>query len=112
MNVKAYKAWDNRSVEPCSTVVFAKNVLEAKRIAIRSETCEDADYINIRVQRFPQMDKYFRGEPEVDWYDMEAREALVALGWMCLETSEECDACQARAFCGRWEGENEDNEAD
>lgn len=61
MNVKAYKAWDNRSVEPCSTVVFAKNVLEAKKIAIRSETCEDADYINIRAQRFPQMDKHYRG---------------------------------------------------
>lgn len=110
MNLKAYKVWDNMSLEPCSTVVFAKNCKEAKKIARSTDACENADYINIRVQRFPQMDKHYKGKNKVDWYDMEDRKALVALGWMCLETSEECDTCSARRFCGKWDGE--DNETD
>lgn len=101
--MKAYKAWDDRSLEPYSTVVFAENAKTAKKVAASSEVCEDADYINIRVQRFPQMDKYYKGMPEADWYDMEIRQALVGLGWMCLETSEKCDTCPARTFCGHWE---------
>lgn len=109
-NLKAYKAWDDRSLEPYATVVFTESTREAKKIAFSTETCEDADYINVRVQRFPQMDKHYRGRPEIDWYDMEARQALVALGWMCLETSEECDTCPVRIFCGQWEGD--DNETD
>lgn len=103
--MKAYKAWDEKSVEPGVTVVFAENVKEAKKIAFCTETCEDADYINVRVQRFPQMDRYYHGKNEIDWYDMEARKELVSLGWMCLEASDECDTCPARAFCGHWEGE-------
>lgn len=110
MSLKAYKAWDDGSVEPCSTVVFAENAKAAKKVAASSEACEDADYINIRVQRFPQMDKHCQGRTEVDWYNMEDRQTLVALGWMCLETSEECSTCPAKSFCGHWEGE--DNEAD
>lgn len=106
--MKAYKAWDARSVEPYSTVVFAENVKAAKKIAASSEVCEDADYIDIRVQRFPQMDDHYRGKAEINWYDMEDRKALVSLGWMCLETSDECDACPAREFCGQWEGEDEE----
>lgn len=105
--MKAYKAWDTRNVENCSTVVFAENGKEAKKIARSTEVCEDADYINIRVKRFPEMDKHYRGYVEVDWYDMEDRKALVRLGWMCLDTSEDCDTCPAREFCGQWEGEDE-----
>lgn len=108
--MKAYKVWDKISVEPCSTVVFAENCKEAKKLALSTDVCEDADYINIRVQRFPEMDNHYRGRTEIDWYNMEDRKALVSLGWMCLETSEECDACTARTFCGHWE--DWDNEAD
>lgn len=110
MRLKAYKAWDEGSVEPYSTVVFAQDCKEAKKLARSTDVCENADYINIRVQRFPKMDDHYRGNPEIDWYDMEDREALVSLGWMCLETSEECGTCPARTFCGHWE--DQDNEAD
>ncbi len=104
--MKAYKAWDTMSLEPYSTVVFAENVKDAKKVAASSEVCKDADYINIRVQRFPEMDKRYRGSVEVDWYNMEDRQALVSMGWMCLETSDECDTCPAREFCGQMEGED------
>lgn len=105
--MKAYKVWDDKNPEPYSTVVFAENGKEAKKIACSTEVCEDADYINVRVLRFPEMDKHYRGSVEVDWYDMEDRKALVRLGWMCLETSDECDTCPAREFCGQREGEDE-----
>ena len=105
--MKAYQAWDTRSVEECSTVVFAETAQAAKVIAFHTETCEDADFINVRVRRLPQMDGRDRGRSEVDWYDMEDRKALVSLGWMCLETSEECDACPLKMICGQWEGEDE-----
>lgn len=105
--MKAYKAWDARSVEPYSTVVFAENVKAAKKVAASSEVCEDADYINIRVQRCPEMDDHYRGKAEIDWYDMEDRKALVSLGWMCLETSDECNDCPVKNICGQWEGEDE-----
>lgn len=112
MSLKAYKVWDNRSLEPSSTVVFAENVRAAKKIARLTDACEDADYINIRVQRFPQMDRHYRGKKEIDWYDMEDRKALVYLGWMCLETSYECDACPVKNICGQWDEEEESYETD
>lgn len=110
MSLKAYKAWDAHSIEPYQTVVFAENEREARRIAYTTDTCEDADYINIRVKRCPQMDEHYRGKAEIDWYDMEDRKALVALGWRCLDTSEECDTCPVKELCCRWE--ETDDEAD
>lgn len=98
--MKAYKAWDENNCEGYSTVVFAENASKAKAIAFHSEACEDADYINIRIHRFPEMDKHYRGISEVDWYNTEDRRALVALGWYCLEPeSWECESCPAKDIC-------------
>ena len=109
MSLKAYRAWGVNDVEARETVVFAENAREAKKIASETETCEDADYIDVRVQRFPQMDEHYRGSAEVDWYDMEDRKALVELGWTCLYTSEECDTCPAKELCGKWEDTDNDD---
>lgn len=106
--MKAYKAWDAGSDENCSTVVFAETAKAAKSVAFSSEVCEDAEYIDVRVQRFPEMDAHYRGRSEIDWYDPQDRKALVALGWACYETSWECDTCPAKGNCWRWEGENEE----
>lgn len=105
--MKAYQAWDTRSIEDCSTVVFAETAQAARVIAFRTETCENADFINVRVRRLPQMDGRDRGRSEVDWYDMEDRKALVAIGWACLETSWDCDTCPCKNICRQWEGEEE-----
>lgn len=105
--MKAYKAWDTMNVEGYSTVVFAENAQKAKKVALGTDACEDADYIDVRVQRLPEMDSHYRGRAEIDWFDMEDRKALVSLGWMCLETSEECDTCPLKMICGQWEGEDE-----
>ena len=101
--MKAYKAWDSEAAEDCSTVVFAETARQAKVIAFGTETCEGANYTDIRVRRFPEMDGLDRGRSEIDWYDAEDRQALVTLGWSCLETSWECDTCGCKALCNQWE---------
>jgi len=106
--MKAYKAWDAMSLEDCATVVFAETAQAAKKVAFATEVCEDADYISVRVQRFPQMDEHYRGRSEIDWDDLEDRKALVALGWMCSDISWECDTCPVKNICGQWEGEDEE----
>ena len=97
--MKAYIAWDADSYEDVSTVVFAETASAARNAASHTETCEDAEYIRIRIRRLPEMDGKDRGRKEIDWYDPEDRKALVALGWACYETSWECDECQAKQDC-------------
>lgn len=101
--MKAYKAWDAKSTENNSTVVFAETAQTAKRVAMSTDCCEDSEYIDIRVQRLPEMDGHDRGRSEIDWYDMEDRKALVALGWACLDTSFECESCPCRPDCSHWQ---------
>ncbi len=100
--MKAYQAWDAKIVENFSTVVFAETAQAAKRAAMSTACCEFAEYIDIRVRRLPEMDGHDRGRSEIDWYDPEDRKALVALGWACLETSEECDTCLEKGACSHW----------
>lgn len=86
--MKAYLAWDNMDIDRCQTIVFAENEKKAKAIAFSCEVCEDADYIQVRVRRFPMADKLYKGRPEIDWYDDETRLYLVkCCSWECLYTS-------------------------
>lgn len=106
--MKAYKAYDKYNYEGYSTVVFAENAAKAKVIAFHSEACEDAQFIDIRVHRLPEMDKHYRGLDEVDWYCPKDRRALVALGWYCLDPeSWECNGCPANDICEYFKEEND-----
>lgn len=97
---KAYRACEKDS--DYATIVFAESATQAKTIALSCESCEDAQYIDIRVQRMPGADKLYKGFSEIDWYDSEIRIALVRdFGWACLEPSWECDTCPAKQYC-RW----------
>ena len=98
--MKAYKAWDDRNWECGSTVVFAENCKQAKKIAFQTETFEDSLWIDVRVRRFPQMDAHYRGLSETDWYNTQDRIALVSLGWSCVEVfPSECLCCSAKKIC-------------
>jgi len=94
-NMKAYRVWDSEAVEGYSTVVFAENASKAKRMAMRTDTCEDAEYINIRARRFPEMDDKYRGAWEIDWYNDDDRRALVE-AWMVVLRNE----LGMRRLCG------------
>lgn len=107
--MKAYSAWDEKAFDPCSTIIFAENIKEAKKIAMATDTCEDARFIDIRVKRCKEADSLYKGSSEIDWDDEETRVALVRdFGWSCYDTSWECEKCAARQYCRWFEEETED----
>lgn len=106
--MKAYKAWDEKAFDPCATIVFAENTREAKKIAMATDTCEEANFIDIRVKRCKEADCLYKGSSEIDWDDEETRIALVRdFGWACYDTSFECEKCVARRYCAWFEEEDE-----
>lgn len=109
--MKAYKAWDKKSDEYVSTIVFAENIREAKKIAMTTDTCEETNFIDIRVKRYKEADCLYKGSREIDWDDEETRVALVRdFWWHCHETSWECGKCAARQYCAWFEDEDEGEE--
>ena len=72
---KAYKVWTDNT--DWSGIVFALNRNEAKMIAMGCDWCEGAAYIDIRVKRMKELDQYYKGTSEFDWYDPELRLLLV-----------------------------------
>ena len=111
--MKAYKAWDEKAFDPCLTIVFAENIKEAKKIAMATDTCEEARFIDIRVKRCKEADCLYKGSSEIDWYDEETRIALVRdFGWCCSYTSWECENCAARKYCSWFEEERRQEDAE
>lgn len=89
-----------------STVVFAKNRGEAKKLALRTDACEDAEFIKIRAMREPHLDQYYHGNYEMDWNDAGDRIALVRFaGFSCSYEIDdpECEDCPAKQWCERAE---------
>lgn len=106
--MKAYKAWDKKSDEYVCTIVFAENIREAKKIAMATDVCDEANFIDIRVKRYKKADCLYKGSSEIDWYDEETRIALVRdFTWRCYDTSWECEKCAARQYCAWFEDEYE-----
>ena len=70
---------------------------------MHTDTCEDCEFIYIEVRRKPQLDKYYRGLNEMDWYNDKDRIALVKeCGFRCsYETLEyiDCSECPAKQYC-------------
>ena len=94
-----------------STVVFAETAGKARAIAQHTDACEDCDFIDIRALRVPVLDPYYKGKPEMDWYDMEDRVAMVKLAnYECSREvyDPECDDCPAKEWCGRYESDHDD----
>lgn len=109
--MKAYKVWDSADQDGCSTIVFAENLREAKKLATSTDVCEYANYIDIRAKRLKAADELYKGKWEIDWYDNETRLALVKyFGWGCSDISFECDVCVAVRWCRHWAEEQEAEE--
>lgn len=104
--MKAYKV--NVKNEIYATIVFAETAGKAKALALSTETCEGAEFVEIECRRIPEADKLYDGNFEMDWYNDKSRLFLVKeLGWACFDTSFECDDCIARQDCSWWESECE-----
>ena len=108
--MKAWRVTDRGYVCDYSTIVFAETRNKAKVIAQHSETFDGCDlrYVDFRVTRAPELDKYYRGNDEMDWFDENDRIAMVKeAGFECSYDFEpdylECESCPANRWCERSE---------
>lgn len=104
--VKAYKAYSTYT--EYSVVVFAENANKAKSIAMNADGFEYERYIDMRAERLPNCDEFYKGKQTMDWYNDEDRRALVSLGWHCKYVDEwMCIICCANDICEEYARLNE-----
>ena len=106
------KAWivDDPIEAASAAVVFAETRGQAKVLAQSTDACEDMDFTDIRAVRAPELDQFYRGKSEMDWFDPDDRVAMVKYGgFHCSpETDvykEKCETCPANKWCSRYEEE-------
>lgn len=104
------KAWivDDPIEAVTAAVVFAETRGQAKVLAQSTDACEDMEYTDIRAVRAPRLDQFYRGKPEMDWFDSDDRIAMVKYGgFQCNQETdvykEKCQACPAHEWCSRYE---------
>lgn len=109
------KAWivDDPIDASTAAVVFAETRGQAKVLAQSTDACEDMDFVDIRAVRAPELDQFYRGKSEMDWFDPDDRIAMVKYGgFHCsYEADEKCKTCPANKWCSRYK-EEEDEMAD
>ena len=107
--MKAYKVTDRNGFYDFATVVFAETRNKAKYIATSTDCLEGVEYADISARRIPALDRFYRGEEEMDWYNDADKIAMVRYGnFTCsyeFET-EDCEKCSARQWCDRCEVES------
>lgn len=106
------KAWivDDPIDAPTAAVVFAETRGQAKVLAQSTDACEDMDFTNIRAIRAPELDRFYKGRPEMSWLDDDDRIAMVKYGGFHCSYEvdigkEKCEACPANKWCSRYEKE-------
>lgn len=107
VTMKAYIITDLKGYADYSTVVFAETSGKAKAIAIHTDTFEYYEFTEISARRAPKLDKYYRGQKEMDWFDPSDRVALVKeANFSCsYEYGIEdlmCEDCPAKQWCERY----------
>ncbi len=105
--MKAYIVKDIMDCEGLATVVFAENATQAKKVALTTDVCENAEWTDIRVKRAKALDASYDRFPrsEMYWYDMQDRADMVKYaGFHCLDTDHsECEKCSAKDFCDEYQ---------
>ena len=75
------KAWivsDRKRESRIYAVVFAETAGKVLRCThLRLKEWIDLDFTGLRVTRCKALDEYYRGEPEMDWFNMDDREAMI-----------------------------------
>lgn len=113
--MKAWHVSDNKSGTDYATIVFAETRGQAHTLAMSTDACEGAEWIDVRVIRAPALDGAYRGLWEMDWFNAEDRVALVRdANFVCSYEMDyadcDCDQCPATEFCNRYESMHEDGE--
>lgn len=103
------KAWivDDPIEAASAAVVFAETRGQAKVLAQSTDACEDMAFTDIRAVRAPELDRFYKGKSEMDWFDPDDRIAMVKYGgFHCLDIGKDkCEACPAHEWCDRYEEE-------
>ena len=105
MSMKAYYA--SADYLDYATVVFAETRGKAKALALHTDAFEDSEYTDVRVSRLPALDRYYRGLPEMDWFNADDRIAMVReAGFVCSwdfgAYELDCGSCPAAEWCDRY----------
>ena len=113
--MKAYIASDRNGDEGTCIVVFAETAGKAKAYTAGTDTFCDYGFTGIRVERNVSLDRFYHGNPEMDWFDQKDRMAMVH--YANMECSSEmsdaecrCEECDSRKWCGRYERMHDDEE--
>lgn len=107
--MKAYACTDRNGDEGSCLVVFAETAGKAKAYTAGTDTFCDYGFTGIRVLRKADLDRFYKGKTEMDWFDPKERIAMVR--YANFECSHElsdaecgCEDCEAKKWCGRYEG--------
>ena len=105
--MKAYLITDRGGYCEYSKIAFAETAGQAKAYAAGSDGFEDFCFTEIRAIRRPQLDAFYRGLGEMDWYNAGDRMAMVKFaGFRCADDYDcEGEKCPAYDFCERAEEE-------
>ena len=109
--MKAY--WCSQDIDLCSMIVFAETAGKARYIAMCSgDLGDDLEFKDVHVRRVPQLDEYYKGRTEMDWFDSDDRVAMVRYaGFYCGEDAfdpEDCEKCSAAEYCDQYQEYIED----
>ena len=98
------KAWQaNSEYSEGLVVVFAETAGKAKQTAMKTEELCDEQYTDIRVNRLPKIDRFYKeGKTIVDWNEDEdiQLELVKEYNWHCLYPLVEwCKVCPSEKYC-------------
>lgn len=108
MSGKNMKAWIVREKnEFCAAVVFAQTRRKAKVLAMQTDACDGADFMDIEVHRAKEADKYYQdGKTQLDWDNDADKIVLVKeCGFVCdidFFEPENCVTCVAKEYCDQY----------
>lgn len=102
------KAW--RATDPdCERVaiVFAETAGKAKRYCCDYvDAIGEVGFIDVSVRRCKEADKFYRGEPQMYWYDDDDRTLMIKeLGFYCSDEAydaRKCLMCRDKDYCSRY----------
>ena len=110
--MKAYYISDRDCNFGYGYVVFAETRGKAISHALRYCDCafDCCTWTEMRALRKPELDRFYRGNAEMDWCNMEDRVAMVKYaGFYCsdevITTSDECEQCAAHEWCDKYDRE-------
>ena len=117
MVVKAYQVYDRTGYFFCSVIVFAETSGKAKALALGTDEfpSDGWDFTDLGARRKPELDKHYRGNWLMDWYNDDDRLVLIKeAGYRCDDDSfdpDDCLRCVGKDYCERYEEYlEEDNE--